>query len=80
MSSKRKRKCARSAAAPAFYSASQLLTLPQWARLNSIGLTSARRLIKAGLGPRVIKISPRRLGIRMADNDEWQAARVRDAR
>jgi predicted DNA-binding transcriptional regulator AlpA len=57
---------------------SRVLTLAQWAALNSISLTTAKRLFRAGQGPKVVQLSERRIGIREADNVEWQAARVRN--
>lgn len=33
--------------------------------------TTMRRLVKAGRGPRVVKLSERRIGIRRGDLDAW---------
>lgn len=34
-----------------------------------------RRLVKAGRGPRVVRLSERRIGIRRADLEAWAASR-----
>jgi predicted DNA-binding transcriptional regulator AlpA len=60
------------------YRPSRVLTLAQWAALNSISSTTAKRLLAAGQGPKVVQLSERRIGIREADNAAWQAARVRN--
>ena len=46
-------------------------------RANAIGISqwTLRRMIRAGTGPKVIKLSPRRLGIRDSAWREWLAAR-----
>jgi hypothetical protein len=36
-----------------------------------------QRMIARGEGPPVIKLSTRRVGVRIIDLKEWQAARVR---
>jgi predicted DNA-binding transcriptional regulator AlpA len=56
---------------------SRVLTLKEFADLNSLGLRTVKRLIHDGKGPKVIQITERRVGIREADAAEWQAARVR---
>jgi predicted DNA-binding transcriptional regulator AlpA len=56
----------------------RVLTLAQWAALNSISRTTAKRLVAAGRGPKVVQLSERRIGIREIDNAAWQAARVRN--
>ncbi len=50
----------------------RILTIKQWAEINSISLATARRIISRGEGPPIIKISPRRIGIRIRDNRLWQ--------
>jgi predicted DNA-binding transcriptional regulator AlpA len=57
----------------------RILTLKQWCSLNSIGITTAKRLIAAGDAPPIIQLAPRRIGIRESDAAAWQAARVRDS-
>jgi predicted DNA-binding transcriptional regulator AlpA len=62
------------------YRSRRILTLQQWAELNSLSYFTAKRLIAKGDGPKVTQLSQRRIGIREDHNDEWQAARVRSAR
>jgi predicted DNA-binding transcriptional regulator AlpA len=56
----------------------RVLTLREWAKLNSIGYRTAHRLIASGKGPRLTQLSDRRVGVREVDNAAWQASRVRD--
>jgi len=56
------------------------MTLRQWADLNSLGYSSARRILASGQGPKITQLSERRIGIRVADNDKWQATRVRSGK
>lgn len=55
----------------------RVLTFRQWCALNNFGLATGRRLIKAGKGPPVVQLSPRRIGIRESDNRLWQESRAR---
>jgi predicted DNA-binding transcriptional regulator AlpA len=54
----------------------RVLTLRQWADLNSLGYRTACRLLASGEGPKVIQLTERRIGIREADNEKWQQARL----
>jgi hypothetical protein len=53
-----------------------VMTLEEWARLNAIPYSSARALIAAGKGPKLVPISARRFGVRNCDNAKWQASRL----
>jgi hypothetical protein len=55
----------------------RVLTFAEWCSLNKIGQRTGRRIIKSGKGPRVLQLSERRIGIRVADNRRWQASRAR---
>jgi hypothetical protein len=55
----------------------RLLSFTDWCRLNSLSEDTGRRLLRSGQGPRVIRLSKRRLGISIADNRAWRAARER---
>jgi predicted DNA-binding transcriptional regulator AlpA len=55
----------------------KVLTLREWANLNSLSFATAKRLFADGEGPATIQLSPRRIGIRMIDNRRWQEARLR---
>jgi len=53
----------------------QVLTFPEWCRLNRISERTGYRIIKGPDGPKTVQISARRFGIRVAANREWQRAR-----
>jgi len=53
----------------------RILSFLEWCVLNSISPATGRRIIKAGEGPIVTRLSPRRIGITVAANAAWQAAR-----
>jgi predicted DNA-binding transcriptional regulator AlpA len=55
----------------------RVLSFRQWCTLNSISLATGRRIINAGNGPVVVQLSPRRIGVRVAENRAWQASRAR---
>jgi predicted DNA-binding transcriptional regulator AlpA len=55
----------------------RVLSFREWCAVNSFSTATGRRLIKAGLGPPVLQLSPRRLGVRESDNAAWQQSRVR---
>jgi hypothetical protein len=55
----------------------RVMTIPQWAEVNGFSIWTAQRLLKAGKGPVITQISDRRIGITVANNRKWQAARER---
>jgi len=55
----------------------QVLTFVEWCALNGISPRTGRRILEGPDGPRRVQLSPRRFGIRVADNREWQHARAR---
>jgi len=55
----------------------RVLTIPQWAALNGLSYWTAKRLLRAGKGPKITQISDRRVGITVGNNARWQAARER---
>jgi predicted DNA-binding transcriptional regulator AlpA len=55
----------------------RVLTFPEWCAVNSISPRTGRRLIAAGDGPPVVRLSPRRIGITVRANREWQQSRER---
>jgi len=55
----------------------KVLTLREWAALNTLSFQTAKRILASGEGPRVVQLSARRVGIRVIDNARWQEARVR---
>jgi predicted DNA-binding transcriptional regulator AlpA len=55
----------------------KVMSFAQWCRVNSFSKPTGRRIIKRGEGPPVIRLSPRRIGIRESDNRAWQDSRTR---
>jgi predicted DNA-binding transcriptional regulator AlpA len=55
----------------------RVLTLREWAALNSLSFGTAKRLFAEGKGPKTVQLSARRVGVRMIDARRWQEARVR---
>jgi hypothetical protein len=64
-------------ALPAIMTGDQVLTVRQWAALNAISYRTARRILDAGEGPRILQLTAGRIGIRVRDNAAWQEARAR---
>ena len=57
--------------------ANQVLTFAQWCLLAGISVGTGRRLINSGNAPVITQLSPRRIGVRLADHIRWQASRAR---
>jgi hypothetical protein len=55
----------------------RVMTVDQWCQLNGFSWWTGHRLIKSGQGPKILQLSPRRIGITVAANREWQQARER---
>jgi predicted DNA-binding transcriptional regulator AlpA len=62
-------------ALPASLNDHQVLRVPEWAALANISVRSARRLMASGDGPKVVRLSSRRIGITVASHKAWIAAR-----
>ena len=56
----------------------QVLTFLEWCRLNRISERSGRRIISAPGGPRIVRLTQTRIGIRVGDNRRWQESRARE--
>jgi predicted DNA-binding transcriptional regulator AlpA len=56
---------------------SPVLSFQEWCRINNLSERNGRRILSEGNGPRVIQLSPRRIGIRESDNAAWQESRIR---
>jgi hypothetical protein len=56
---------------------SQVLTIPEWCRLGGFSLRTGRRIISSGAGPVVTQLSAKRIGITVANDRAWKAARAR---
>jgi predicted DNA-binding transcriptional regulator AlpA len=55
----------------------RVLSFKQWCALNGISVPTGRRLLDAGNGPEIIRLSPRRIGVTLAANAAWQEARTK---
>ena len=55
----------------------RVLSFRQWCELNGFSLATGRRIINARIGPVITQLSPRRIGITVANNAAWQASRAR---
>jgi hypothetical protein len=55
----------------------RVLGFREWCQLNNLSEITGRRLLKAGRGPIITQLSPRRIGITIANNRTWQDARAR---
>jgi hypothetical protein len=55
----------------------RVLTFRQWCDLNSLSPATGRRVLKSGDGAKTVQLSARRIGITVAANRAWQAARAR---
>ena len=53
----------------------QILSFVEWCRLNRISERTGRPILDGPDGPLIVRLSPRRIGIRVAANREWQQAR-----
>ncbi len=56
----------------------RVLSFRQWCQLNAFSVATGRRIVASGVGPTVIQLSERRVGITVAENRRWQASRVRN--
>jgi predicted DNA-binding transcriptional regulator AlpA len=55
----------------------RVLSIREWCELNGFSLATGRRLIERGEGPVVVQLSPRRCGVTIRANADWQAQRAR---
>jgi hypothetical protein len=55
----------------------RVLSFSQWAKLGGISERTGRDIIERGDGPKVVQLSPNRIGIRVCDHREWLAAKTR---
>jgi hypothetical protein len=55
----------------------QVLTFREWCQLNRISERTGRRLLASGMGPVVVQLAPKRIGITLGANRTWQEARSR---
>jgi hypothetical protein len=55
----------------------QILLFPAWCALNGFSDRTGRRIIASGKGPVVTRVSPKIIGITVANNARWQKSRER---
>ena len=68
----------RALALDALLSDSRVLTFAEWCQLNSVSKRTGRRILNGPNPPEVTMLSARRIGITIAANRRWQAARTRN--
>jgi hypothetical protein len=56
----------------------RVLSFRQWCDLNGLSPATGRRILKTGRGPKITKLSDRRIGITLEANADWQASRALD--
>jgi predicted DNA-binding transcriptional regulator AlpA len=54
----------------------RVLTVGEFAKLNGLSTATVKRMVQRGTGPRVIRLSIKRIGIKLVDALQWQAERV----
>jgi hypothetical protein len=57
----------------------RVLSFKEWCRLCGFSPATGRRIINAGNGPIITQLSPRRIGITLANYVRWQESRARGA-
>ena len=57
-----------------------VLTLKEWAALNSLSTRQARRIISAGSGPIITHLSQHRMGVTRRNDRAWKESRARGGR
>jgi predicted DNA-binding transcriptional regulator AlpA len=57
--------------------AMRVMTVEEFCDVNGLSYHTGKRLLKSGAGPKVVQLSKRRVGIRIADALAWQESRVR---
>jgi hypothetical protein len=57
----------------------RVITFAEWCRINGFSEATGHRLKKRGEGPTFIQMSPRRIGVTVANNRKWQASRARQS-
>jgi hypothetical protein len=56
----------------------QVLGFIEWCRLNRISERTGRRILANPDGPATVQLSPRRVGVTVRANREWQLERERE--
>jgi predicted DNA-binding transcriptional regulator AlpA len=59
------------ASAPIIPPEDRVMTIPECAAAANVSLATMRRRIAAGEGPRIVRLSSRRIGVRVSDYRRW---------
>jgi predicted DNA-binding transcriptional regulator AlpA len=54
----------------------RVISVQEFAVSTGLSLATVKRMVARGSGPKVIRLSTKRIGIRLADAMAWQAERV----
>jgi len=54
-----------------------VMSFPKWAKMAGLSERTGREIIASGDGPKVVQLSPNRIGVRICDHRAWLAARTR---
>jgi predicted DNA-binding transcriptional regulator AlpA len=63
--------------APLVATEDQILTLREFATTARISISTVRRRIADGTGPKIIRLSDRRVGVRLGDYRAWLDKRTK---
>jgi len=55
----------------------QVLRFNEWCALAGISTRTGRRLLTAGTGPAIVRLSSKRMGVTVASHRAWLASRER---
>jgi hypothetical protein len=58
----------------------RVMPFKTWCASKDISEPTGRRLLRNGKGPRIVQLSPRRIGVTVKDDREWTEARIRAVR
>jgi hypothetical protein len=59
------------------YTPDRVRSVHEWCAINGFSSDTGYRILKSGKGPKVLQLSPNRIGIRDSDNKEGQDTLVR---
>jgi hypothetical protein len=59
-------------AVPEYKDPNQVLTIPQWCARNTYSNVAGRKFLLSGKGPPLLKLSVRRYGVRVGDDNAWK--------
>jgi predicted DNA-binding transcriptional regulator AlpA len=56
---------------PAYLDDERIIDLTTFSAMVGLSIATTRRLIKAGHGPQLVRLSARRIGVRVGDARRW---------